>query len=248
MRPADKGVNSKQDFKIGAHSRIVGSVTIGRKVIIGENVVIYGPARIGDGSYIGDNSIVGYPNRDELRNNIKKGSHILERSANKGSYLGENVIIRSGCTIYGNVRVGNNVEFGNDALVRENTTIGDDTIVGSKVIIDGNCQVGNKVLLHSAAYICAFSRIEDGVFVGPYVVFTNDKYANQIAIKMKGPIIKKNASIGAGAIVLPGVIIEEGSLIGAGCVVTKNTKRGAIYVGNPAQKLKEVQEVRKKER
>lgn len=246
MKLIDKRANIKESCKIGAHSRIIGSVTLGENVIVGEYVTIYGPASISDGGYIGDYAIIGYPKRSEMGNIIKKRLNHVERTDNEESFIGKNVLVRPRCVLYGGVKVRSNVEFGHDALVRENTIIGDDTIIGSKVVIDGNCQIGRKVLLHTAAYICTFSKIEDGVFVGPKAIFTNDKYANQAAIKLKGPVIKKKASIGAGAIVLPRVTVGEGSLIGAGSIVTKDTEPHTIYVGNPAQKLRRVREIKKR--
>jgi len=247
MELIDPRANIKESCQIGAHSRIIGAVTLGENVIIGEYATIYGPAKIGDEGYIGDYTIIGYPKRDELRDMIKKGLNHFGRATNEESIIGKNVIIRLRCTLYRGVKVGLNVEFGHDALVRENTIIGDDTIIGSKVVIDGNCQIGCKVLLHTAAYICPFSKIEDSVFIGPQVTFTNDKYANQIPVKLVGPTIKEKASIGAGAIVLPRVSVGESSLIGAGSVVTKDTEPDTIYVGNPAQKLRRVREIMKRE-
>lgn len=210
---------------------------------IHDSVTIYGPVTIGDGCYIGENTIIGYPARKELIRLIKKGASHFERTDGVESFLGRNVILRPRCTVYEGVKVGNDVEFGTDALVRENTVIGDDTIIGSKVVIDGYSQIGNRTLLHTNAYICPYSTIEDDVFIGPGVVFTNDKYANRMQVKLKGPIIKDGACIGAGAIILPGVTVAEGSLIGAGAVVTRDTEPHTVYVGNPAQKLKKISEI-----
>lgn len=229
------------DLKAGAHSRIIGSVRLGKKVIIGEYVTIYGPAVIGDRCYIGDFAIIGYPGRKALKNAIAGGTDISGSGAE--TVLGKSVMVRPRCTVYAGVQVGDNVEFGHDVLVRENTAIGEGTVVGSKVVIDGSCQVGKKVLLHSACYICAFSRIEDEVFIGPYVLFTNDRYANRIPVAMGGPVVKRKACIGAGAVILPRVTVAEGSLVGAGAVVTRDTEPNTIYIGHPARKHKTVAEI-----
>jgi acetyltransferase-like isoleucine patch superfamily enzyme len=217
--------------------------TKGKDVIIHDSATIYGPVTIGDSGYIGENTVIGYPARKELGRLIKKGAPHFERTDGVESYLGRNVILRPGCTIYEGVRVGDNVEFGTDALVRENTVIGDNTVIGSRVVIDGYSYIGSRTLLHTNAYICPYSTIGDGVFIGPGVVFANDKYANRLKVELKGPIIKDGACIGAGAIILPGVTVAEGSLIGAGAVVTRDTEPHTVYVGNPARKLKKVSEI-----
>ena len=217
--------------------------TTGKDVIIHDSVTIYGPVTVGDGCYIGENTIIGYPARKELSRLIKQGSSNFERTDGIESFLGRNVILRPKCTLYEGVKIGNDVELGHDVLVRENTVIGDDTIIGSKVVIDGYSQIGSRTLLHTNAYICPYSIIGDDVFIGPGVVFANDKYANRVTVKLKGPVIKAGASIGAGAVILPGVTVEEGSLIGSGAVVTRDTEPHTVYIGNPARKLKKVSEI-----
>ena len=216
---------------------------VGKNVIIHDSVVVYDPVTIDDGGYVGENCIIGYPARGELNRLVKKGSSHFERTDGIESHLGRNVIMRPGCTVYEGVKVGNNVEFGTDALVREDTEIGDDTIIGSKVVIDGYSHIGSRTLLHTNVYICPYSTIGDGVFIGPGVVFTNDKYANRMPVELKGPTIKDGACIGASAIILPGVTVAEGSLIGSGAVVTRDTEPNTVYIGNPARKLKKVSEI-----
>jgi len=216
---------------------------VGKNVIIHDSAVVYDPMTIGDGGYVGENCIIGYPAKKELTKLIKRGSSHFGRTNDVKSHLGRNVILRPGCTIYEGVKIGNNVEFGTDALVREDTVIGDDTIIGSRAVIDGYSHIGSRTLLHTSVYICPFSTVGDDVFIGPGVVFTNDKYANRMPVELKGPIIKDGACIGAGAIILPGVTVAEGSLIGSGSVVTRDTEPHTVYVGNPARKLKKVSEI-----
>ena len=212
-------------------------------MIIHDSAIIYDPVTIGDGCYVGEKVIIGYPARKELGRLIKNGEPHFERTDGVESFLGRNVVIRPGCILYEGIKVGDNVEFGHEALVRENTVIGDNTIIGSRVVIDGHSHIGSRTLLHSSAYICPYSTIGDGVFIGPGAVFANDKYANRLKVELKGPIIKDGACIGAGAVILPGVTVAEGSLIGAGAVVTRDTEPDTVYAGNPARKLKKVSEI-----
>jgi acetyltransferase-like isoleucine patch superfamily enzyme len=85
-------------------------------------------------------------------------------------------------------------------------------------------------------------RIEDNVFIGPNVTFTNDKYprSKQYPQEFQSTVIKKGASIGANVTILGGVIIGEKSMIGAGSVVTKNIPDGELWVGNPAKFVRKI--------
>ena len=69
----------------------------------------------------------------------------------------------------------------------------------------------------------------------PNVVLTNDKYPIRKDLTLKGPVIRKGASIGAGVIILPGVEIGEGSMIAAGALVTTNVPQWKLAVGSPAK-------------
>jgi UDP-2-acetamido-3-amino-2,3-dideoxy-glucuronate N-acetyltransferase len=77
--------------------------------------------------------------------------------------------------------------------------------------------------------------IEDDVFIGPHVTFTNDKYPKiNTDWKLLKTVVKRGASIGGGSVILP-ITIGKNSLIGAGSVVTKDIPDNAIAVGNPAK-------------
>ena len=86
--------------------------------------------------------------------------------------------------------------------------------------------------------------LEDNVFIGPNVTFTNDKNprSKQFVSEYPKTIIKKGASIGANSTILPGITVGENSMIGAGSVVTKDVPANEIWVGNPARFYKEIQD------
>ena len=124
-------------------------------------------------------------------------------------------------------------------------TFGRNVKLGCFVEIQQDVQVGSNCKIQSYVFIPKGVTLEDNVFVGPHVCFTNDK--NPSAINPDGSLqeakdwttsetlVKKGASIGAGSTILCGVIIGEGAMIGAGSVVTKDVAAGATVYGNPAK-------------
>ena len=116
-----------------------------------------------------------------------------------------------------------------------NYKIGKGTKVGEFVDIAG--KIGENCMIQSFVFIPEGVIIEDEVFIGPKVCFTNDKYPPSGGNWTK-TLVKKGASIGAGSVILPGITIGENSLIGAGSVVTKSVPPKEVWYGNPARKAK----------
>jgi acetyltransferase-like isoleucine patch superfamily enzyme len=125
--------------------------------------------------------------------------------------------------------------------------IGDETKLGAFVEIQKNATVGRRCKISSHTFICEGVNIEDEVFIGHGVMFTNDTYPRATAggalqtasdWKVEPTLVKKGASIGSGATILCNIVIGEGAIVGAGAVVTKNVPQGAIVAGNPARVLR----------
>ena len=126
--------------------------------------------------------------------------------------------------------------------------IGDATRIGAFVEIQKNATVGRHCKISSHTFICEGVTIEDDVFVGHGVTFTNDSYpraTNRDGLpqteadwKVEPTTVKKGASIGSGATILPNVTIGESAIVGAGAVVVKSVPANAIVAGNPARLLR----------
>jgi acetyltransferase-like isoleucine patch superfamily enzyme len=114
--------------------------------------------------------------------------------------------------------------------------IGKNCIIANFVEIGRNVIIGNNCKIEAFAYIPSGVTIEDNVFIGPHVCFTNDKKP-RIGEKWEvlQTIVKKGASIGANATIICGVTIGEEAMVGGGSVVTKDVAPNSTVVGNPAR-------------
>lgn len=144
------------------------------------------------------------------------------------------------------VILGENVSiFHRDLVNLYGCRIGDETKIGAFVEIQKNAVVGKRCKISSHAFICEGVEIEDEVFVGHGVMFTNDLYpraANpdgslqtQADWKVLPTRVCRGASIGSNATILPNLTIGERALIGAGAVVTRDVPAYAIVTGVPAR-------------
>ncbi len=130
-------------------------------------------------------------------------------------------------------------------------TIGNETKIGSFVEIQRNAMVGSRCKLSSHTFVCEGVTIEDEVFIGHGVMFTNDRYPRATVNaqlqteddwEVIPTVVKKGASIGSGAVILCGVTVGEKALVGAGAVVTRNVPDYAVVVGVPARVVGDVRE------
>ncbi|MBZ2166171.1 acyltransferase [Methanobacterium spitsbergense] len=149
--------------------------------------------------------------------------------------LGKNSLIRSNSIIYNDVEIGNNFKTGHAVIIREKTIIGDNVLIGTNSVIEGHTTIGNNVSIQSNVYIPTNSVIEDYVFIGPCACFTNDKYPIRVDFDLKGPVIKRGASIGANSTFLSDLEIGEGAMVAAGAIVTMDVPDYFLAIGAPAR-------------
>ena len=125
-------------------------------------------------------------------------------------------------------------------VVLPEAQIGADCNICSHCLIENDVIVGSRVTVKCGVQLWDGLRVEDDVFIGPNVTFTNDKQprSKQYPDEFPETIIRKGASIGANATILPGIEIGEDAMIGAGAVVTKSVAPGVTVVGNPAKEIK----------
>jgi UDP-2-acetamido-3-amino-2,3-dideoxy-glucuronate N-acetyltransferase len=143
--------------------------------------------------------------------------------------------------------IGAGTRIWHQVQIRERARIGENCIVGKGAYIDLDVEVGNNVKIQNSALLYHGLTVEDGVFIGPGAIMTNDVYPRAITPEGElksdsdwtvGPIrICYGASIGAGAIILPNVTVGRFALVAAGAVVSRSVPEYGLVAGVPARLL-----------
>ena len=127
--------------------------------------------------------------------------------------------------------------------MRERCELGRDVVVGRGALVENDVVVGARTKVQANAYVTAYSVVEEDVFIAPCVVTTNDNFMGRTEKRhtlRKGPVIRRGARVGGGAVLLPGVEIGEEAFVGAGAVVLHDVPPRTVVVGNPARELRAV--------
>ncbi len=216
---------------IGAH------VSLGRDCKLGHHVVIHADTVVGDTVRIDDHASLGKVPMKAANSATTKDQELPPLT------IGELSIVGAGVIVYRGAAVDAKVLMADLSTVRENVTIGRGTIVGRGVTVENFCSVGRYCKLESECYICAYSTLEDRVFIAPGVVTSNDNFVGRTQERFKhfkGVTVKKGGRIGAGSVTLPGITIHEDGLVAAGSTVTKDVPARTLVVGSPARIWREV--------
>ncbi len=137
------------------------------------------------------------------------------------------------------VHIGEGTTVWQFAIILSGAVIGKNCNINCHTFIENDVIIGDRVTIKSGVYLWDGIRIEEDVFIGPAVTFTNDKYPRSKIYpeKFQHTILSKAVSIGANATILGGVKIGEYAMIGAGAVVTKDVPAFALVYGNPAKQM-----------
>jgi len=199
---------------------------------VAEHALIYDNVQIGSGSVILHASVVGMPPRGT-------------RAGELPTTLGQNCIVRPFTTIYAGTSIGDRFQSGQGASIREDNVIGHDVSVGTHAVLEFGNRIGNQVRIHTACFL-EMVTLEDYVFLGPGVVFTDDPHPMGCPRYKEcrgGATVQEFARVGANTTILPGVTIGRNALVGAGSVVVDDVPENSVVVGSPARVLKSVEEL-----
>ena len=196
-------------------------------------IQIYPGVEIGDGAVLEPPLVLGKPPRGREPGELRL-------------VIGHGAVIRPFTTIYAGTTIGDRFQSGQGASIREDNVLGDDVSVGTNAVLEFGNRVGHHVRIHSGCFL-EMGTVEDFVFLGPHVVFTDDPHPMGCPRYKEcagGPTVLAMAKIGANSTLLPGVVIGRGALIGAGSVVTKNIPDEVVAAGNPAVVIKRIDELK----
>lgn len=152
----------------------------------------------------------------------------------------KNYFIHDSSFIDENVQIGSETKIWHFSHIQSNSNIGKKCSIGQNVNIGNNVRIGNFVKIQNNVSVYEGVELEDYVFCGPSMVFTNVKVPRS-EFPQRGSqfysktLVKKSASIGANATIVCGITIGEYAMIGSGCVVTKDVPDFGLVVGNPGK-------------
>jgi acetyltransferase-like isoleucine patch superfamily enzyme len=181
---------------------------------------------------------------------LMPGANLRPSDRAPGLLLGENVeiaddvLIGGHVIIHSGVRIGPGSRVGDHAQIRDGAEIGAGSTVGSYVSVDPGVVIGERVSIQTRSYITGGTRIEDDVFVGPGVTFTNDNTMDRHAadFEFEGPLLRRACRVGGASTICPGIEIGEEAFVAAGAVVTASVPPRTVVMGVPARAVREVRE------
>ena len=155
--------------------------------------------------------------------------------AGPGSYFShQTAVIDNDCNIGKGTKIWHFSHVLSNSIIGRNCNIGQNVVIGPDVTIGKGCKIQNNVSVYKGV------TLEDGVFCGPSMVFTNIYNPRAEIRKMdqvRPTLVKHGATLGANCTVVCGVTIGRYAFIGAGAVVTHNAPDHALMLGNPAKKV-----------
>ncbi|MEO7294934.1 MAG: DapH/DapD/GlmU-related protein [Candidatus Limnocylindria bacterium] len=158
-----------------------------------------------------------------------------------------NVRIHATADVAVDAIIGPGTSIWNQAQVRERARIGAECIIGKNVYVDTDVVIGDRCKVQNNVSLFHGVTVEDGVFIGPHVCFTNDRLPRAVNPdgsaktdddwKVAATLVRRGAALGANSTVLPGVTIGAWAMVGSGSVVTRDVADHELVVGNPARRL-----------
>lgn len=196
-------------------------------VSVHPTAVVAPNVELGNGTVVGEYAVLGRAPRGKQEGELRL-------------IIGPGSVIRPFTTIYAGTTIGARLQTGQGASIREDNVIGDDVSIGTHAALEFGNRLGSRIRVHTGCFL-ELVTVEDDVFIGPHVVFTDDPHPQCPAYLdcVRGATVRRRARIGGNATILPGVKIGEDALVGAGSVVRKDVQARSVVAGNPAKELKD---------
>lgn len=159
----------------------------------------------------------------------------------------ERVRIHPSAEVSAEAVIGPDTSIWNQAQVRERARIGSDCVIGKNAYVDVDVVIGDRVKVQNNVSLFHGVMVEDGVFIGPHVCFTNDRVPRAINPdgtpktdadwEVTPTLVRHGAALGANSTILPGTTIGRWALVGSGSVVTRDVADHELVAGNPARRI-----------
>lgn len=208
---------------------VIGAATIGADCIIHPHATIGDNVRLGRGVEVFAGAVVG-------KEPASAGA--TARAAQRGGQtaIGDGCSIGPHAVIYFDVEIGAGSLIGDAASIREQCRIGEKCIISRGVTVNYNTTIGDRSKVMDGTHLTGNMSIAEDVFISTMVATTNDnRIRDGYGDHVVGPKVHRNATIGAGAILLPATVIGEGAMVAAGAVVTRDVAPGTTVMGAPAR-------------
>ena len=213
---------------------------LGKDVVIGNNVTIYPEVVIGDRCVILDGAVIGRPPIPTQAITRQVDTSFRPVMIGSGSVIGANAVLYTG------VQLGEEVLVGDLASIREGCVLKAHSVIGRGVLVMYDTVLGERSRVIDGAILTGQMIIESDVFIGPGVNSIND---NQVYLKrfsllpfdVRGPIIRRFALIGAGALLAAEIEIGMGAIVAPGAVVTRDVPAWTVVMGVPAREIRKVE-------
>ena len=192
---------------------------LARNVVVGPYSIVHRNVIIDEGTVVGSHCELGHP-----AYNFSGGPPLR---------VGKNSFIRSHSVFYEGSTFGDNLVTGHRVTVREKTFAGRNLQIGTLCDIQGHCEIGDFVKLHSNVHVGQHSKINDYVWLFPYVVLTNDPHPPSDVVI--GVALERYVAVATMSVILPGVTIKEGALVGAHSSVSRDVESDTVVAGSPAK-------------
>lgn len=209
-------------------------ITIGEGASIGPNCLIFGPITIGDGATVEAQSYVGKQEVGYAVGEIRK-TQILNTD------IGNNVVLRSGSTIYAGCSIGDRTTIGHNAVIRTLVHIGTDSQLGHMVSVERGARLGNFVRCSPLSHLTSEFVADDRAFIGALVATINDRSMTQWKPEtgarplLNPPKVGRGGMVGSGTTLASGVQISPGAMVGSHSLVLNDVPEDAVVYGSPAK-------------